>query len=130
MPLRRPALGVADAAAWLLERGPAVVAVSDGPNGLLVRTAAAARFSGAGSVGAALPESWYGRLVVVPASPGPVVQTTGAGDAATAALLAGIHSMAPLDRALELVRAAAAHRVAGLGSLAPLRSSTIRWKER
>lgn len=54
------------------------------------------------------------------AAPVPVVQTTGAGDAASAALLASLHSGESLDQGLELVQSAAAHRVAGLGSLAAL----------
>ena len=56
----------------------------------------------------------------MPTAPGPVVQATGAGDAATAALLASVHSGRSLEQGLELVRAAAAHRVAGLGSLTAL----------
>jgi len=122
--LALPGLGAADAAGWLLDRGAAVVVVSDGPRGLVVRTAAGSRFAGADGRGpamlAALPESWHQRQVEVPAAPGPVVQTTGAGDAATAALLASIHSGRSLEQGLELVRAAAAHRVAGLGSLTAL----------
>lgn len=123
--LGRPGLGTAEAAGWLLERGAAVVVVSDGPHGLVVRTAATSRFAGAnggGALLAALPESWHDRQVEVPTAPGPVVQTTGAGDAATAALLASVYTGRSVDRGLELVREAAAHRVAGLGSLAPLRS--------
>jgi sugar/nucleoside kinase (ribokinase family) len=124
--LARPRLGAAEAAAWLLEQGAAVVAVSDGPRGLVVRTAGTSRFAGADGGGstllAALPESWHDREVEVPTASGPVVQTTGAGDAATAALLASVHSGRSLDLGLELVRAAAAHRVAGLGSLAALRA--------
>jgi len=45
--LGRPGLGTAEAAGWLLARGAAVVMVSDGPQGLVVRTAAASRFAGA-----------------------------------------------------------------------------------
>jgi len=122
--LAHPGLAVAEAAEWLLERGAAVVAVSDGARGLVVRTAKAARFDGAGggssTLLAALPASWHDRQVEVRAAPVPVVQTTGAGDAATAALLASLHSGESLDQGLELVQSAAAHRVAGLGSLAAL----------
>lgn len=122
--LALPGLGAADAAGWLLDRGAAVVVVSDGPRGLVVRTAAGSRFAGADGGGpallAALPESWHDRQIEVPTAPGPVVQTTGAGDAATAALLASVHSGRSLEQGLELVRAAAAHRVAGLGSLTAL----------
>ncbi len=121
--LADPRLRAADAAGWLLDRGAAVVMVTDGPRGLVVRTAGAPRFVGTdrGSTKlAGLPESWYDRQVEAPSTPGPVVATTGAGDAATAALLAAVHSSLGLDAALELVLAAAAHRVAGLGSLAGL----------
>ena len=121
--LRNPELTAADAADWLLERGPAVVAVSDGPHGLVVRTAVAARFTDAAgdALLLALPASWHDRRVDVPPAAGPVVQTTGAGDAATAALLAAVHARLSLEAGLELVRAAAAHRVANLGPLAPFR---------
>ena len=96
-----PELDAAEAAEWLLERGAAVVAVTDGPRGLVVRTAGASRFAGAAGerlLLAALPASWHDRRVDVPAAPGPVVQTTGAGDAATAALLAAVHSGMSLER--------------------------------
>ena len=123
--LASPGLTAADAVDWLLQRGPAVGAVSDGPHGLVVRTAGPQRFGGPDGGGtpllAALPPGWHSRRVDVPAASGPVVQTTGAGDAATAALLAAVHTGLSLDAGLELVRATAAHRVAGLGSLAPLR---------
>jgi sugar/nucleoside kinase (ribokinase family) len=122
--LDRPKLETTEAAAWLLERGPAVVAVSDGPRGLVVRTAGSARFAGAegrrSALLAALPVSWHDRHIEIRPAPGPVVQTTAAGDAVSAALLASVHSGRSLDEGLALVRAAAAHRVAGLGSLATL----------
>lgn len=117
-----PGLPAGEAARWLIERGPAVVMVSDGPRGLVVRTAEASRFAscGASSLLAALPASWHDRRLEIPVAPGPVVQTTAAGDAATAALLASLHAGGQLDAGLDLVRRAAAHRVAGLGSLALL----------
>lgn len=120
-----PGLGAAEAAAWLLDRGAAVVVVSDGPRGLIVRTAEASRFRSDGrapALLAALPPSWHGRSVEVGPAPGPVVETTGAGDAATAALLAAVHAGLDLDAGLALMRSVAAHRVAGLGSLAGLHS--------
>jgi sugar/nucleoside kinase (ribokinase family) len=122
--LAHPGLEVAEAAEWLLERGAAVAAVTDGPRGLVVRTAEASRFAGAEGrrsvLLGALPASWHDRRVELPAAPVPVVETTGAGDAATAALLAAVRSGMSLDQGLELVQSAAAHRVAGLGSLAGL----------
>jgi sugar/nucleoside kinase (ribokinase family) len=123
--LARSGLEDGEAADWLLERGAAVVAVSDGPRGLVVRTAEASRFTrdNPSVLLAALPDSWRDRQVKVPAARVPVVETTGAGDAATAALLAALHSGTSLDQALELVQTAAAHRVAGLGSLTTLHES-------
>ena len=120
--LVRSGLDAGEAADWLLERGAAVVAVSDGPRGVVVRTAEARRFTrgSQSTLLAALPASWHSRQVEVSAAPVPVVETTGAGDAATAALLAAVHSGMSLDPGLELVQSAAAHRVAGLGSLATL----------
>jgi sugar/nucleoside kinase (ribokinase family) len=124
--LAHPGLEAAEAAEWLLERGAAVIAVTDGPRGLVVRTAEASRFAEAegrrSALLAALPASWHNRRVELPAAPVSVVETTGAGDAASAALLAALHSGMSLERGLELVQAAAAHRVAGLGSLAGLHS--------
>lgn len=122
---REPGLAAADAATWLLDRGAAVVMVTDGPRGLVVRTAEGPRFAGAGlprsGLLAQLPDSWHDRQLEMGCLSGPVVQTSGAGDAATAALLAAMHRRLNLEDAVELVRAAAAHRVAGLGSLATLR---------
>jgi sugar/nucleoside kinase (ribokinase family) len=122
--LARPELQAAEAAGWLLERGAAVVAVTDGPRGLVVHTAEASRFAGVegrrSALLAALPATWHDRQVELPAATVPVVETTGAGDAATAALLASLHSGMSLDHGLELIQSAAAHRVAGLGSLAGL----------
>ena len=122
--LAHPWLDAAEVAEWLLERGAAVAAVTDGPRGLVVRTAEASRFAEAdgrrSALLAALPASWHDRQVELPATPVPVVETTGAGDAATAALLAAVRSGISLDQGLALVQSAAAHRVAGLGSLAGL----------
>ena len=104
--LANPALGAAEAAEWLLERGAAVVVVTDGPRGMVVRTAAAPRFvereDRRSALLAALPTSWHDRQAELPAVPVPVVETTGAGDAATAALLVAVRSGMPLDQGLEL----------------------------
>ena len=124
--LANPELGAAEAAEWLLERDTAVVVVTDGPRGMAVRTAAAPRFvereDRRSELLAALPTSWHDHRAELPAVPVPVVETTGAGDAATAALLVAVRSGMPLDQGLELVQSAAAHRVAGLGSLAGFHS--------
>jgi sugar/nucleoside kinase (ribokinase family) len=116
-----PNLGAAEAADWLLERGPAVVMVTDGPRDLVLRTADRARFAGAPprppAVLAALPDSWFDRRLRISPRATPVVETTGAGDAATAALLAAVCSAWSLGDAIDLVLAAATHRVAGGGPL-------------
>ena len=123
--LGEPAMTLAEAGDWLLARGPAVVLVTDGEAGMLLRTASAARFRSTGiravaSVLSQLPESWHDRRVRAPAVADAVVQTTGAGDAASAGLLAALHHRLELDDALTLVLSAAAHRVAGRGSLSGL----------
>jgi sugar/nucleoside kinase (ribokinase family) len=122
--LAAPQLEAAQAADWLLERGPAVVVVTDGPRPVVVRTATRSRFAGAAQMRSALltalPESWFDRSLRLAPLPVPVVQTTAAGDAVTAALLAAVSWSLGLDDALDLLLAAAAHRVAGRGALTEL----------
>ena len=122
--------GVIEAGDWLLTRGPAVVLVTDGEHGMLLHTASAARFrsTGAGAGGSVLsqlPESWHDRRVLAPTVADAVVQTTGAGDAASAGLLAALHHGLQLDDAVALVLSAAAHRVAGRGSLSGLAHPSV-----
>jgi sugar/nucleoside kinase (ribokinase family) len=128
--LATPDLDADAAAEWLLERGPAVVVVTDGPRLVVVRTAARSRFAGTdtrrSTVLAALPESWFDRHLRVTPLPTSVVHTTGAGDAATAALLAAVYRSMSLSDALDLVLAAAAHRVAGRGALSALSPRVLR----
>jgi sugar/nucleoside kinase (ribokinase family) len=122
--LNAPELGADEAAEWLIQRGAAIAMVSDGPRELVVRTAKAERFAGVAGAHptllARIPDSWHDRRVELSPLKGPMVQTTGAGDAATAALLAGIHWRLECDDAFALVLAAAAHRVAGKGALTGL----------
>jgi sugar/nucleoside kinase (ribokinase family) len=122
--LAAPDLDADEAANWLSARGPAVVVVTDGPRQLVVRTAGRSRFVGThtnrSAVLAALPESWYDRHLQLTPLPATVAQTTGAGDAATAALLAAVSRSVSFSDALDLVLATAAHRVAGRGPLTKL----------
>jgi sugar/nucleoside kinase (ribokinase family) len=125
--LNAPELGAVEAAEWLIQRGAAIAMVSDGPRELVVRTAKPERFAGGPGAHptllARMPDSWHDRRVALSPLKGPIVQTTGAGDAATAALLAGIHWHLECDDALALVLAASAHRVAGKGALSGLAPS-------
>lgn len=123
--LGEPGMTLESAADWLLRRGPAVVLVTDGEHGMLLRTAPAERFHSTdptahSTVLSRLGGNWHDRRLLVPTVADTVVQTTGAGDAASAGLLAAMHYGLVLDDAMALVQAAAAHRVAGRGSLAGL----------
>ncbi|WP_294178718.1 carbohydrate kinase family protein [uncultured Schumannella sp.] len=103
------------AAQQLVERGAAIAVVSDGIRGFGIATGDAARFARGGSVVAGLPASWHDRRESVPASiVSAPVTTTGAGDAATAGLLAAVlRGMTP-DAAVRFAADVAAARVAGL----------------
>jgi sugar/nucleoside kinase (ribokinase family) len=127
--LNIPDLAAKEAAEWLVRRGAAIAMVSDGPQDIYVATAGAERFAAtAGRVStllAELPTSWYDRAISLSPLKVPAVDTTGAGDAATAGLLAGIVRGLDLNNTLELVLAAAAHRVAGKGSLSTLTTESL-----
>jgi sugar/nucleoside kinase (ribokinase family) len=101
----------------LVEAGSAVVVLTAGPDGLLLRTAGAPRLRSGGPVLAALPRSWADRELWVPALPVQVASTIGAGDAATAGLLYGLLAgLEPEDAALAAAGAAAL-KVSGRASL-------------
>jgi sugar/nucleoside kinase (ribokinase family) len=123
--LRAPELSAEEAAAWLVECGSAIAMVTDGSRDLCMRTAKAERFADIGGLLlATLPSSWHDRTVGLSPVKGPVVETTGAGDAATAGLLAGIVRGIEFENTVELALAAAAHRVAGKGPLTGLSASS------
>jgi sugar/nucleoside kinase (ribokinase family) len=123
--LRAPGLSSEEAAEWLVECGSAIAMVTDGSRDLSVRTAKAERFTAvSGLLLAELPRSWHDRSVRLSPAKGPVVETTGAGDAATAGLLAGIVRGVEFENTVELVLAAAAHRVSGKGPLIGLSTSS------
>jgi sugar/nucleoside kinase (ribokinase family) len=113
-----------EAAAWLLERGAAVVVVTDGPRQVVVRTAGRSRFVGTAgkraTLLAGLPKTWFDRDLHLTPLPAQVVQTTAAGDALTASVLAAVSWSLGLDDAVDLMLAAAAHRVAHRGTLTDL----------
>lgn len=111
----------------LLEWGAAVVALSAGPGGLLVKTAGRARLESAGRALARQADSWADRAIHVPAISIDVpVTTNGAGDASTAGLLFGILTEAGAEGAARMAVAFSAAWVGGrpttpdaVGSLAP-----------
>lgn len=79
-----------DLAGSLVAQGAAVVAITAGRAGMVVRTGSVDRLEGGGRVLAALGGRWARRQLWVPALPAEVVTTNGAGDAATAGLLFGL----------------------------------------
>lgn len=105
-----PREGLADELAdRMLAGGAAVVAISSGERGLLLRTAGTRRLARGGPVLEALAADWADARVHVP--PVPVAEprtTNGAGDAATAGLLHGLLRGARPRQAAELAVACAA----------------------
>jgi sugar/nucleoside kinase (ribokinase family) len=116
--------GPSAAAAWadrLVTLGAAVVLVTAGRHGLLLRTAGRERLARGGRVLAPLAERWPDHESWVPAAP---VQgsTRGAGDAATAGLLFGLLAGMEPAEAARLAAAAARRRILTSG---PLPSAAI-----
>jgi sugar/nucleoside kinase (ribokinase family) len=102
----------------LVEAGVAVVAVSSGAGGLVVRSGGRDRLAGTERL-ARLAEDWADRELRVAVSAGPVRTTLAAGDAASAGLLFGLLAGLPLDRAAALSMAVAGRRVTGVDPLPP-----------
>ena len=111
--------GLSAAAARLVAAGVAVVMLTAGQEGLLLRTAGASRLADGGAVLAGLSPEWADREVWVPAAPAGVAGTTGTGDAATAGLLYGLLSGAAPERTAVLAAAVAAARLTGRDELPP-----------
>ncbi|HXH36534.1 MAG TPA: carbohydrate kinase family protein [Plantibacter sp.] len=98
----------------LLEWGAAVVAISAGEAGLLLRTADAGRLQHAGRLLEPLARMWADVTLVAPPVPAPeFVSTNGAGDTSTAALLFALSRGAGPELATELAGASAALVIAG-----------------
>lgn len=106
--------GLIEAARELVAQGPAIVTVSAGERGMALVTGDRARFEDAGVVVAQLADTWSDQAIWIPAATVSTrVTTTGAGDAATAGLLAGVvDQRSPID-ALEMSAAAGARVVSG-----------------
>jgi sugar/nucleoside kinase (ribokinase family) len=96
-----------DTAERLVALGAAVAMVTGGADGLVLRTAGAARLSGR------LGPAWADRTDHAPALEVEVVTTLAAGDAATAGLLYGVLAGLDPGEALRLAARTAAARVAG-----------------
>jgi sugar/nucleoside kinase (ribokinase family) len=97
-----------------IDWGVAVVAISAGVHGQVIRTSTAARFREAGGALASRAESWADRsLRVPPLWSGDLVSTNGAGDASSAGLIYGITAGASLEQSCDLAAASAAAVIAG-----------------
>ena len=115
---RTPA-ALSHAAAELIDAGVAVVLLTAGTDGLLLRSAGPDRLRGGGRVLAARAEEWADREMWVPALPVDQVRTTGAGDAATAGLLYALLAGLAPEAAAVLAAAVAAEHVSGREALPP-----------
>jgi sugar/nucleoside kinase (ribokinase family) len=97
----------------LIALGAAVVMLTAGPQGALLRTGSARRLAAAGPGLAGNVDEWADCEIFAPAAATRVISTTGAGDAATAGLLYGVlRGLAP-NAALSLAMDTAALRVSG-----------------
>lgn len=98
-------------ASWLVVRGAAVAIVTDGPNGAVGRFGDARRLSRGGSALTAVDPSTQHLRAAAPSVV--AARTTGAGDVASAGLLAAIARGLPPTRWIEIAVRAASARVAG-----------------
>ncbi|MDR1152974.1 MAG: PfkB family carbohydrate kinase [Bifidobacteriaceae bacterium] len=98
----------------LMEAGYGIVAIMCGEHGVYLATADAARLAGAGTLVARLAGPWAARREWIAAEPvKAVVSTTGAGDTASAGLLAGIAAGLEPRECLRFAVQAAAARIEG-----------------
>jgi sugar/nucleoside kinase (ribokinase family) len=105
---------IRDIAQTLIDDGVAIVMISAGEDGVLLRTASAGRFARGGPVLVALTDKWHGADIWVPAAKvDRIVTTNGAGDAASAGLLFGIVSGYSPSEAAELAVSVAAAKIRG-----------------
>lgn len=103
----------AEAARDLIARGAAIALVSAGAAGSALATASAERFAQAGGPVARLGADWHSAERTLTAPVVRAVRTTGAGDAATAGLLAAILVGEGADRAHRFAGQVAAAKVSG-----------------
>jgi len=109
-----PARAAAEYAELLLDWGVAVVAISAGSEGLLLRTAGTDRLARGGRMLAPLASEWADvSLRVRPAPLERVVTTNGAGDASTAGLLFALSNGASPTIAAHVASASAAAIISG-----------------
>jgi sugar/nucleoside kinase (ribokinase family) len=106
--------GAAPGPDGLLDMGVAVVMLTDGPDGLALRTGSAARLGAAGVVLAGREAAWADQRHFLVPPRVPVHTTVGAGDAATAGLLHGLLAGHGPRESLELAARTAAARVRGV----------------
>ncbi len=114
IPAQPAAVAAGAYADLLIEWGAAVVAISAGADGLLLRTASAERLARGGAMLAPLASRWADvSLRVRPLPVERVVTTNGAGDASTAGLLFALSRGASPTLAAHLATASAAAIIAG-----------------
>ncbi len=104
-------------AGTLVAAGVGIALVTAGDAGMCLRTASAERLRAGGDLLASLADGWAGRQLSAPASTVDPIQTTGAGDTATAGLLFGLLAGFGPEAALRLAAAAAALHVSGVRPL-------------
>ena len=108
-----PCAGTRDLARHILHLGAAAVLLTDGARGMYLLTANADRFCHAGRCFAERAADWADREIFLPARVTRRPVTTGAGDAATAGLLYGVLSGAPVEKAVSIAARFAAFKVDG-----------------
>lgn len=109
----------------LVRAGVGVALVTAGRAGMCLRTADTERLLAGGQLLAALPREWANRQLWAPSITVEPVQTTGAGDTATAGFLFGLLAGFGPERALHLAAAAAAFHVSGVSPLPRWASCSI-----
>lgn len=110
----RRACVLADA---LVESGVGVAMVTAGAAGMCLRTAGADRLRAGGALLAGVSAAWADRQLWEPPTAIDDVQTTGAGDTATAGLLFGLLAGFGPEQALRVAATAAAQHVSGVSPL-------------
>lgn len=98
---------------YLLDLGVAVVLVTAGARGMVLRSAGPERLAAGGDLLASLAKPWANVRLYRRAPSVEIKSTVGAGDAATAGLLYGLlHGLSPSET-IDLATSSAAHRLSG-----------------